>query len=94
MPLSPQLAAYGTTQALRLASFLSSPSALAPYPVPERVFSSPFYRCIETAVPTSEALRGVRGAGKGGHAGNGDGEEGKDATEGGGLLLEHGVMEW
>jgi hypothetical protein len=57
-------------------------------------------------VPTSEALRAGTGtgkgtgtvagagAGRGREAGNADGEEGNDAKKGGGLMLEHGVMEW
>lgn len=78
--MTKQLAVYGLTQADQLAEFLTSPEALAPHPVPERVFSSPFYRCIQTAVPTSIALQ----------------KAGKGTSEGveKGVMLEHGVMEW
>jgi len=50
--LTLQLAQYGLHQATALAEFLSSAS-----PRPERVFSSAFYRCIQTAVPTAESLK-------------------------------------
>jgi transcription factor C subunit 7 len=50
--LTPQLAQYGLHQATALAEFLSSAS-----PRPERVFSSAFYRCIQTAIPTAESLK-------------------------------------
>lgn len=100
-----QLAAYGLDQANQLSTFLSSPSRLDPYPVPERVFSSPFYRCIQTAVPTSIALKSggkVVDAGTLGRAETaktdeevGLGPGGVDtARKGEGVLLEHGVMEW
>lgn len=41
-------------QAGVLGDFLASPPD--PYPVPEMVFSSPFYRCIQTAVPLAQRL--------------------------------------
>ncbi|WWD17621.1 hypothetical protein CI109_102062 [Kwoniella shandongensis] len=64
MNRDPPLAAYGTEQSQILASFLSSSEKTAPYPTPQKVFSSPFYRCIETAIPTAQAL-GEVGEGKG-----------------------------
>ncbi len=51
-----QLAAYGVSQAHILADFLSSPEKVAPHPIPQLVFSSPFYRCIQTAQPAFTAL--------------------------------------
>jgi transcription factor C subunit 7 len=42
---------YGLTQADTLAEFLSTTE-----PRPERVFSSAFYRCIQTAIPTAARL--------------------------------------
>ncbi|BEI89553.1 uncharacterized protein CcaverHIS019_0209150 [Cutaneotrichosporon cavernicola] len=50
------LAALGLNQAEDLGRFLSDPERTAPYPPPERVFSSPFYRCVQTALPTAQAL--------------------------------------
>jgi transcription factor C subunit 7 len=50
------LTAYGHAQAHDLATFLALPNETAPYPVPERVISSPYYRCIATAAPTARAL--------------------------------------
>lgn len=50
------LAALGHIQAEDLASFLSDPARTAPYPPPERVLSSPFFRCVQTALPTAQAL--------------------------------------
>ncbi|KIR59163.1 transcription factor C subunit 7 [Cryptococcus bacillisporus CA1873] len=46
MNRDPPLAAHGLDQAESLATFLSSPSSTNPYPIPEIVFSSPFYRCL------------------------------------------------
>lgn len=80
-----QLAAYGHEQAEQLATFLSSPSALAPHAVPQKVFSSPFYRCIETSVPTARALGMVSSENEKAVA-DGKGYEG--------IRLEHGVQEW
>ncbi|WRT64433.1 uncharacterized protein IL334_001365 [Kwoniella shivajii] len=68
MNRDPPLAVYGHEQSQILSSFLSDPSKTAPYPTPELVFSSPFYRCIETALPTAKAL-GIAG------------EEGKDGVK-------------
>ncbi|KAL1408881.1 C6 zinc cluster transcription factor-like protein [Vanrija albida] len=50
------LTVYGHTQAAALGGFLSSPEQLAPHPVPERVVSSPFIRCVHTAAPAAAAL--------------------------------------
>ncbi|KAH7915802.1 histidine phosphatase superfamily [Hygrophoropsis aurantiaca] len=53
LPRDPPLAAYGETQAQELADyFLSLPAEQRP----TAVFSSPYYRCLQTAKPTSEAL--------------------------------------
>ena len=46
-----QLAQYGENQSVALAEYLSTAS-----PRPERVFSSAFYRCIQTAIPTAQKL--------------------------------------
>lgn len=51
------LSAHGHVQAADLSTFLSDPARTAPYPVPERIVSSPFYRCIATAAPTARALK-------------------------------------
>lgn len=48
----PQLAPYGLQQAQQLAAFLSRPDIERP----EGVFSSAFYRCIQTAEPTARSL--------------------------------------
>lgn len=50
------LTAYGHAQAGHLSLFLADPSATSPYPIPERVVASPFYRCVATAAPTARAL--------------------------------------
>lgn len=51
-----KLAALGHAQADNLAAFLSDPARTAPYPPPEKVISSPFYRCVQTGMPTALAL--------------------------------------
>ncbi|KAK7058929.1 C6 zinc cluster transcription factor-like protein [Paramarasmius palmivorus] len=52
-PRDPPLAAFGETQAQELATyFLSLPEDERP----TGIWSSPFYRCIQTAVPVSKAL--------------------------------------
>ncbi|WVQ82531.1 hypothetical protein IAT38_004660 [Cryptococcus sp. DSM 104549] len=56
MNRDPPLAVHGVEQAHELATFLSTPSLTHPHPTPELVFSSPFYRCIQTALPTAQAL--------------------------------------
>ncbi|WVW82595.1 hypothetical protein I302_104606 [Kwoniella bestiolae CBS 10118] len=76
----PPLAVYGHEQSEHLSNFLSDPSKIAPYPIPELVFSSPFYRCIETSLPTATKLGLIDGP-------NGD-------KKGKGVRLEHGVAEW
>lgn len=73
-----QLAAYGLDQASHLASFLLSPSAHPDVPAPTHVFSSAFYRCIETALPTAQALQALGG----------------EVGQGRGMFLEHGAGEW
>ncbi|OCB90140.1 phosphoglycerate mutase-like protein [Sanghuangporus baumii] len=53
LPRDPSLAAYGETQARELAEhFLSLPEIERP----TAIFSSPYYRCLQTAQPTSQAL--------------------------------------
>ncbi|OCF37715.1 hypothetical protein I316_00842 [Kwoniella heveanensis BCC8398] len=56
MNRDPPLAAYGVEQSELLAAFLADQSNTSPYPTPELVFSSPFYRCVQTALPTLQAL--------------------------------------
>ncbi|KAL7419232.1 hypothetical protein Q5752_006069 [Cryptotrichosporon argae] len=56
----PPLAVYGLEQAELLAGFLADPTRTAPAPTPEAVYSSPFYRCIQTCEPTARRL-GVGG---------------------------------
>lgn len=49
-----QLHKRGIVQAEHLGAFLSSPPS--PLPVPDMLFSSPFYRCIQTAQPLAKAM--------------------------------------
>ncbi|WWD09681.1 hypothetical protein V865_007809 [Kwoniella europaea PYCC6329] len=81
----PPLAVYGLEQSQHLSSFLSDPSKTHPYPIPELVFSSPFYRCIETSLPTAQKLGLIDGH---------EHSEGKGKGREGGVRLEHGVAEW
>ncbi|KZV77740.1 phosphoglycerate mutase-like protein [Peniophora sp. CONT] len=53
LPRDPPLAAFGETQAKEVADyFLSLPEDERP----TAIFSSPYYRCIQTIAPTAEAL--------------------------------------
>lgn len=56
IPSDPQLASYGVAQAEQLAQRVATLS-----PAPEIVYSSPFYRCLETIEPS---VRNLRGQGK------------------------------
>lgn len=51
IPTDPALAAHGVAQAAELAEFMC---AIEP-PV-DRIYSSPFYRCLQTLKPTTERL--------------------------------------
>ncbi|PFH54517.1 hypothetical protein AMATHDRAFT_134533 [Amanita thiersii Skay4041] len=54
LPRDPPLAAYGVTQANELAAyFLSLPAEEQP----TAIFSSPYYRCLQTAKPTANDLK-------------------------------------
>ncbi|GLB36193.1 putative phosphoglycerate mutase-like protein [Lyophyllum shimeji] len=53
LPRDPPLAAYGETQARELAEYFRS---LPEKERPTAIFSSPYYRCLQTAQPTSIAL--------------------------------------
>lgn len=52
----PPLAPHGVKQAQELAGFITKDLPQKNLPVPQMIFSSPFYRCIETINPTAEAL--------------------------------------
>ncbi|KAJ3544948.1 hypothetical protein NM688_g5686 [Phlebia brevispora] len=53
LPRDPPLAAFGHTQAKELADFFLS---LPEEERPTAIFSSPYYRCLQTSKPVSEAL--------------------------------------
>ncbi|WVQ76969.1 hypothetical protein IAR50_006648 [Cryptococcus sp. DSM 104548] len=105
MNRDPPLAAHGLHQSSHLASYLSSPAETSPYPTPEIVFSSPFYRCIQTALPTAQALGLVLNEGEDGWEDEtlDSGAPQEQSQQGGkkgrrrskkGLHLEHGLSEW
>lgn len=52
----PPLAPHGVDQANELAVFLTRGLEERKLPVPQMIFSSPFYRCIETIHPTAKRL--------------------------------------
>nr|XP_019007368.1 uncharacterized protein I206_07819 [Kwoniella pini CBS 10737]OCF46149.1 hypothetical protein I206_07819 [Kwoniella pini CBS 10737] len=85
MNRDPPLAVYGHEQAEHLSTFLSDSSKTHPYPTPELVFSSPFYRCIETSIPTAKKLALIPEEGN---------KESVSQKISGGIRLEHGVQEW
>ncbi|KAH7883632.1 phosphoglycerate mutase-like protein [Phlebopus sp. FC_14] len=53
LPRDPPLAAYGEAQAQELASYFRS---LPEEKRPTAIFSSPYYRCLQTSLPTARAL--------------------------------------
>jgi transcription factor C subunit 7 len=53
-PADPKLTAHGVRQSEELAAHLSSPDF---EPKPWRIYSSPFYRCLQTIKPSMEALK-------------------------------------
>ncbi|EJD03940.1 phosphoglycerate mutase-like protein [Fomitiporia mediterranea MF3/22] len=50
----PSLAAFGEAQAIELSNYFT---ALPPEERPTAIFSSPYYRCLQTAIPVSESLQ-------------------------------------
>ncbi|KAJ9119872.1 hypothetical protein QFC24_005586 [Naganishia onofrii] len=56
MSRDPPLAAHGLDQAQELAEFFANPPSGEGLPVPELLFSSPFFRCIQTATYTAKRL--------------------------------------
>ncbi|RMJ23566.1 phosphoglycerate mutase family protein, partial [Aspergillus sp. HF37] len=57
-PVDPCLTSHGVRQSHELAAHLASPSF---HPKPFRVYSSPFYRCLQTIQPSVDALRSSGG---------------------------------
>lgn len=55
-PADPTLTAHGVRQSQELANYFVSEDF--PGPRPWRIYSSPFYRCLQTIRPTVEALDG------------------------------------
>lgn len=53
-PADPTLTSHGLQQSHELAAHLSSPGF---HPKPFRIYSSPYYRCLQTIKPTVEKLR-------------------------------------
>lgn len=53
-PVDPSLTSHGVRQSLELAAHLSSREFA---PKPWRIYSSPFYRCLQTIQPSVEALQ-------------------------------------
>ncbi|WVO16809.1 hypothetical protein L204_104495 [Cryptococcus depauperatus] len=82
MNRDPPLAVHGLEQAKHLADFLASHDSTQPYPRPEIIFSSPFYRCIQTALSSAEALGLILE----------EPQDGKKSKKG--IHLEHGLGEW
>lgn len=56
-PADPALTSHGVRQSHELAEHISSPDF---HPKPFRVYSSPFYRCLQTIQPSVEELRQKR----------------------------------
>ncbi|PKY09160.1 phosphoglycerate mutase family protein [Aspergillus campestris IBT 28561] len=80
-PADPTLTSHGVRQSRELADHLVSERVV---PKPFRVYSSPFYRCLQTIQPGVEALKGRMG------------RDGSGIDEGAVLdvRVENGVGEW
>ena len=57
-PADPALTSHGVHQSHELAVYIAGPDF---YPKPFRVYSSPFYRCLQTIQPSVEALKKKHG---------------------------------
>ncbi|KAI9932185.1 hypothetical protein ASPWEDRAFT_480119 [Aspergillus wentii DTO 134E9] len=79
-PADPTLTSYGVTQSHELAAHFTSAEFK---PKPFRVYSSPFYRCLQTIKPSVEALKEVQKNG-------GDVDEHAEFD----VRIENGVAEW
>lgn len=53
-PADPTLTSYGVRQSHELAYHIASPEF---HPKPFRIYSSPFYRCLQTIQPSVEELK-------------------------------------
>ncbi|KAJ5581595.1 hypothetical protein N7535_000215 [Penicillium sp. DV-2018c] len=58
-PADPALTSHGVRQSHELAAHIASPEF---HPKPFRIYSSPFYRCIQTIQPTVEELKRIHAA--------------------------------
>ncbi|OKL64105.1 hypothetical protein UA08_01043 [Talaromyces atroroseus] len=76
-PADPTLTAHGVRQSHELAAHLSSEKF--PGPKPCKVYSSPFYRCLQTILPSVEAL---------------DGDSSLSSGREKGVRIENGLGEW
>ncbi|KAL4893759.1 phosphoglycerate mutase family protein [Aspergillus ambiguus] len=82
----PTLTSHGVRQSFELAAHLVNPSV---HPKPFRVYSSPFYRCLQTIQPAVEALKEHQ------HSQRTTGaDHGIDAAADLDVRLENGVGEW
>ncbi|KAL4941381.1 hypothetical protein BDV06DRAFT_229771 [Aspergillus oleicola] len=89
-PSDPKLTSHGVAQSHELAAHIVSGNVR---PKPWRVYSSPFWRCLETVEPAVRCLNGERGKGKdGGKEGREvDGIEQDAEFE---VRVENGLGEW
>ncbi|KAH8434217.1 phosphoglycerate mutase family protein [Aspergillus melleus] len=86
-PADPTLTSHGVRQSHELAAHLSSPSF---HPKPFRVYSSPFYRCLQTIQPSVEALKERQRARTSGVEGEGRIDEHAVFD----VRIENGLGEW
>ncbi|KAE8399179.1 histidine phosphatase superfamily [Aspergillus pseudonomiae] len=83
-PADPTLTSHGVRQSLELAEHLVSPEFS---PKPFRIYSSPFYRCLQTIQPSVEALKER-------HNSAPSSETGIDRNADLDVRIENGVGEW
>ncbi|KAJ5764984.1 Histidine phosphatase superfamily clade-1 [Penicillium odoratum] len=86
-PADPALTSYGIRQSHELATHIGSPGF---HPKPFRVYSSPFYRCLQTIQPSVEELKKQSQ----GHADSETGLGAIDPASNFEVRIENGIGEW
>ncbi|CAG8096729.1 unnamed protein product [Penicillium olsonii] len=88
-PADPALTSHGVRQSHELAAHVSGSQF---HPKPFRVYSSPFYRCLQTIQPTVEELKRIHESGE--EHGSQDGSGVIDQHAQFDVRLENGLAEW
>ncbi|KAL4785880.1 histidine phosphatase superfamily [Aspergillus varians] len=90
-PSDPTLTSHGVQQSHELAAHIVSGDVT---PKPFRVYSSPFWRCLQTIEPSVRALGAAKGGDIPGVGGEGGARGGVDAEAEFEIRVENGLGEW